>query len=533
MVLGAVVVDARVTREKLLELLEIGAEHEELDYKSTLDLASGKRRDSLEFVKDACALANLPQGGYLVVGVNDEGEPATEADPINSAHFDSAALLQKVESYVDQTFPIVSAVHTITAQNGVDWSVAVVYVGPPATMFPVPIKKVGEYEDEKGKHTILRVGDLFVRDGTRSVRVASRHWPMLLVNHTERIKAEARSDIDNIIDRIVQQLGNAGSSHASVPIDIDMENETFARALMSRPERKRLNVVLDDARSRLVHATGATALDDAGVNALDKLAIVGATAIRLRRPNVLRDVVQVLRDIYELAPHPSVFVVHLTGERDRATAILWREILVRVIALGSLAIRVHDWGAVRSLALVPFEEVEGFGYPSWLRHGLVFAARANVLEGDGEDAESRGGLILSRARQFSISTPQVAPDLKLADGPTSETEPAGSDLVLDSACQFDILWCVLAAADDPADEHTTFYPNAAAFDRRRIDPILEQLSSQPALRDELLPGLSDEAIAVAVANVLKLARSEAVRMGSLDWSGPLPRRVEAFLRGAQ
>ena len=62
------VLDGRLTGEKLDELIALGAEHPELDFKATLDLSNNAHR--LGLVKDILAMANSGTGGYLIIGVN-------------------------------------------------------------------------------------------------------------------------------------------------------------------------------------------------------------------------------------------------------------------------------------------------------------------------------------------------------------------------------------------------------------------------------------------------------------------------------
>ncbi len=63
--------DGQVGEEKLAELLALGAEHSSLDFKRELNLNEPIKK--LDFIKDCAAMMNQPQGGYLVIGANDDG----------------------------------------------------------------------------------------------------------------------------------------------------------------------------------------------------------------------------------------------------------------------------------------------------------------------------------------------------------------------------------------------------------------------------------------------------------------------------
>jgi hypothetical protein len=65
------VVEPNVTKDKLLQLLEEGAESQTLDFKETCDLSS--KEDLVEVAKDVGAMQ--VDGGFIVVGVDSQGRP--------------------------------------------------------------------------------------------------------------------------------------------------------------------------------------------------------------------------------------------------------------------------------------------------------------------------------------------------------------------------------------------------------------------------------------------------------------------------
>ena len=64
-----VIVDGRTDVEKLKELLATGTECNELEFKEMLDLT--KKKDELNFVKDAVSMFNRYPGGYIVIGATN------------------------------------------------------------------------------------------------------------------------------------------------------------------------------------------------------------------------------------------------------------------------------------------------------------------------------------------------------------------------------------------------------------------------------------------------------------------------------
>ncbi|MGO9927141.1 MAG: helix-turn-helix domain-containing protein, partial [Mycobacterium sp.] len=87
-------VDGRTDYEKLVELLTF-PEGRHLDFKAELDLGSTEAK--MRFVKDVVAMSNCPPGGYILIGVDDDGKPCMPVATINRASFDGriAAELRK------------------------------------------------------------------------------------------------------------------------------------------------------------------------------------------------------------------------------------------------------------------------------------------------------------------------------------------------------------------------------------------------------------------------------------------------------
>jgi hypothetical protein len=73
--------DGVVTDERLGVLLRLGAEYDELDFKSMLDLS--ETRDAVELVKDVGAFR--VKGGYIVIGVDGAGNPTGAMDTMNTS----------------------------------------------------------------------------------------------------------------------------------------------------------------------------------------------------------------------------------------------------------------------------------------------------------------------------------------------------------------------------------------------------------------------------------------------------------------
>lgn len=500
-----VVVDGQVNREKLFELLAIGAEHQELDFKTELDLSSGPTKANVDFVKDCLAMASLPEGGYLVIGVDGGGKPATGRSAINASHFDSKILSDKVARYIDDHLDIVCAVHDVDTDQTTR-KIVLIYVPPSSRGLPLVATRDGVYDGSGGKTvTVFRRGDIIVREGTGVTPLARRHWPRLLQKHTEKVKAETRADMDALLQALTAAIRSPENrTDAALPPLLEMDDTSFVSTLGSasgRQIRRFLEKAAAVARSSVLEGASGP---------LDKICLVGVFAVENHRLKLLQATVEALRSVYDSAHRPSVFPVHLSEPRDLETATLWREILTRVVSVGTFAVRTKEWWALPTLVLVQFVEERGFTYASWLRHGMVYAARANVLS---SESETQSGLMLSRVRQYLVAHPLARPDVPVyGDGSLEGLSPTRADTLLNSACQFDYLWNVMAALRGSHDSGIAFYTSWAAFDIERSQPIMDAVLRDPVLWEALAGGADDVQLAEAMASVQSMGQTESIRL---------------------
>ena len=190
-----------VGADTLARLLALQGERDWLDYKSRCDLSL--TRDVVEITKDIGAM--MIAGGYIVVGADDNGQPAGEAAQLDL--FDPATVHAKVAKYLPDPFEIRVARHPCGNQ-----SYAVIYVAPHAAGFCV-FECDGNYTDSvKGTRTVFRAGDVFARHGTRSERWNQRD----IAEIKQRLQADADRGRDQdaealaLIDDISGQLGGSG-----------------------------------------------------------------------------------------------------------------------------------------------------------------------------------------------------------------------------------------------------------------------------------------------------------------------------------
>src|SRR5699024_1625935 len=142
----------------------------QLDFKVELDLRD--RKHELEFVKDAAAMANRPPGGYILVGITDDGKlPQRPWRIKNPQMFDGATLRDTIGKYIEADIEVVPQLHTI---NGSD--VVVIAIFSTRTGLPVPMMTVGQYNQPTGRgrmktRTVFRPGEI----DRKSTRLNSSH----------------------------------------------------------------------------------------------------------------------------------------------------------------------------------------------------------------------------------------------------------------------------------------------------------------------------------------------------------------------
>lgn len=508
--------DGRVDEEKMYELLDVGTETEALDYKATLDLSRGAEKNKVEFAKDCMSMMNLPSGGYLVIGADGQGSPATGVEAIERSHFDSASLMQRVRTFVDCPVDLISSVHTHS--DGTE--IALIYVRPTRSGFPAIASREGSYGDGADRRTVFREGDIFIREGTVNARISHRMWPMALTRYREAVKAESREDIDHLVRRVVEALNGEGSGRQPVALTLDMDDESFVssvHAALDAGNNAILRRFTSEAKSR-IRATYRDATGENRQKALDRLTEYTAVAIASELDAQAEAGIKALFSAYMAPLHDSGIASTSVGSHVVETAGYWLDIMVRIYALGALAVRYDRWNLMRFLILQSVGD-DTYSYRSWIRHGMVEASRAGILSPKAGE-EARSGVVISLALDLCTKLPALSPDSDLEGTSEDGIERALAESILNSICQFDILYCIVAATATESRDLLgyEFYPASAAFQQRRVDPALERVARDVEMRSALFLDIPATDLAAALQLVMEMARRESWRYGNF-WHG--------------
>ncbi|QSZ52761.1 ATP-binding protein [Paenarthrobacter sp. AT5] len=497
----ALTFDGQVSEEKLAELLALGAEHSSLDFKKELNLNEPLKK--LDFIKDCAAMMNQPQGGYLVIGANDDGTPAPGYLTPTKEMFDSAALTEIVRPYVDAPIDIRAQVHTLQLAGELA-RMAVIYIAPPADGIPAVMAKDGITKAPSGTNvTRFSRGVVFTREGTSNAVVTHKTWGNVLANFRSQERAESRQDVDALIRRTLQMVGTSDAPPMVVP-DLGMDSATFTDAV---------SMTLTDGNVRALRKFFATAKnayhqgegEEQRTIALNRIAAVAAEAVIVGDIAAVKLVMDVLSNVYE-----SYLLTPGRTAGKQGAAAEWLEIILRVMAVGAAAVRNGLYGALPTIVLRPIGD-SVYSYRSWIRHGLTEASRANLLV--RSDETDKGGNLIAMSAALLRHTPDLRPDMQLADDGES-----GEDF-LDSLCQFDFLWCCLSlASNEDASSSAAYYPSCAAYHQYRITPALHLLENKPEVRAEVFGDIPDQKIADSILEVIEMAKGQSWNYGGW-WGG--------------
>ena len=137
--------------------------------------------------------------------------------------------------------------------------------------------------------------------------------------------------------------------------------------------------------------------------------------------------------------------------------------------------------------------------------------------------------MIPSARLLAIEHAAMRPDL-----PSVDTSADGgydsSDRLLDSLCQFDILYCLVVTAE--GGYHGGAYPASSAFRQERANPALSLVVSNAEVRRELLPESDDARVAQVMHEVLETAEKQSMQLPNNWWWHP-PKSVVEFIKKHQ
>jgi predicted HTH transcriptional regulator len=220
-----IVVEPRLTGQKIDELLTRKRESAKLDYKREWD--PQRNREVLELTKDLVSMANTA-GGYVVIGMGDGGEEVglsvAQLDKL-----DEATLRAQVQSFIGT--PLELFLDRTIVRESKRYAVVTVLKCPRS---PVVFEKIGQYTDPGpgNKQTIVfREGDVFVRHGSASERWNQEDVRTIYARVVEREKERWLADVLPDVRKLIQGAGTGAPPAPSPQELLRSDAETFERLL--------------------------------------------------------------------------------------------------------------------------------------------------------------------------------------------------------------------------------------------------------------------------------------------------------------
>lgn len=479
--------DGDMSDERLAQLLALRTEHPALDYKSKIDLTTTEGK--VELAKDVGAMQVV--GGYIVGGANDDGTLSGEHDGKDTQAFDQANLASILTKWLPE--PLV--LHTRVAE----WKghiVPLIYVGPnPAgcAFFSAD----GAYEKAGKQVRAFYKGEAFWRNGTRSERMSQRGLEEVVKLRVAREKTAWIEEQQQVRRREQAELESAHRAHGPLgSVNFDLEATALniaALELVRGDDGISLQHLFNDAVARARDAIGRGEIEGELGDLLDKLTCLAATFLMYNQDAWFDLVIDILTQIYSMPlreGEADTFLYSVQIDPRVEAPRVWLQVIERVYGLGALAVRQAKWKAVRELTLQLPKRLGDYDR-NWLRHAITMTSRSGHLkEQKGEQTVEISLLILARndvARLGCLRPDGLGPE---------------DDELLTSLAQFDVLSNLVAVDDAGADVGGSklFYPNFARFYQHRVTPIVEQLLTDPEMRDALLTG-DDKDLALALQRV--------------------------------
>jgi hypothetical protein len=514
-----VVVDGIVSGEKLSQLLGLEAEYPELDFKSQIDPAN--RVGEVNLAKHVGAMR--VRGGYIVLGVDGSGTPTGEMDDVDLRSFDEANLAPKLLRYLEDVGVRVQ----VFELNGHKIVLLCVLPSPTGCTF---FKADGKYTPENGREVVVfRQGDVFWRDGTRSVRMTRAGLENVIEARVGKAKDDWLQEQHSIrrreseLDEVGPAQAVGGPSSADEGdggrppldrLDLDLppgELGSLALELARDGDEIGLGYLLNDAVARARAQIEGGDVESGLVDLLDRLTCLAALLLRHDVTGWFERVVDTMAKIYSLGfgPGDARRLGYSTSiGRQEIGPRVWLAVIEHVYALGGLSVRLEHWDAVRILTLQLPRPLAEEGYDkNWLRHALTMAARADHLREEKDTGGTVDISLLSLARKVTERLDCLRPD----------GLDAGDDSIFTDLAQFDLLSNLVAIDDVGEPQGRVFYPNFARFRQERIQPIADRVVDDPELRSALFRG-GDEILARALVEVGARAANEGWQFdGFMGW----------------
>jgi len=515
-----IVLDTDLSVEKLLQLIQHGAEEDVLDYKRLYDLSS--QRHKVDIVCDLVAMANT-NGGYIVLGVDETIEGGRQFTSVGLDNeilkdLDVTKIADQVATYVMARLNIFLQIHHLAEMDGKTFALLYVSQGDD---LPIIFTKDGQFEHNGRSKTKFRSGEIFVRRGAASVRADQNDMRRIisLIRRREKEKwiedllgmADFKKRADAVLEIVsgnesayIQRFQGPSFDETMYYVD-DATFEKHIVDLLEAGKTVSLSRYLKEAWPIFAdHVRGIVSSEDGQLQRvrdnkllpiLDSLAVISAVAIRYDQLELFSRTIDALYEIFKEAADLD-YATPESREVHFGASWVWKEIVARIYALGALLVKYERFSWIPDLALRRVDFHNRITY-LW----TLFA-----------------GVMLSREKR--LDTPSLCPlgiSFVKENVLFSKLFRQNEDDIIAYTCQFDFLQAIhaLHQGDDP-------YPSFGVYYNYRTVPIISQLVRDTSARKSLTD-MSDQELARSIVTLDEKAATSFFRFAAWDrreWADP-------------
>lgn len=514
-----VVLDADLSAEKLLNLIQHGAEEDVLDYKRLYDLSH--QRHKVDMVCDIVSMANT-NGGYIVLGVDETIEGGNQFTPVGLDNesikdLDVTKIDDRVATYVMARIRISLQIHSIAELDGKIF--ALLYVGQGDDL-PIIFTKDGQFDQNGRLKTKFRNGEIFVRRGASSVRADQNDIRRFISLIRRREKEKWTEDLLGMVDfkKRADAVLEIVSGNEAVYVQrfqgpsfdekmFYVDDATFEKHIVDLLEAEKkvsLTRYLKEAWPLFAtHVKNNIASEDDQIQRIidnqlapifDSLSTIAVAATRYDQAELFIEAIDALYEIFQEAANLE-YATPVSREVHFGPSWVWKAIIARVYAIGAFLVKSKRFAWVPSLVF----------RRSDIHHYVYFWTRF-------------AGVMLSREKR--LDTPSLCP---LGISFISENSlflqlfRDNEDQIISYTCQFDFLQAVhmLHQGEDP-------YPSFGIYYNHRTAPIISELVRDTPVRKSLI-GVSDQELARIIDTLDEKAATSFFRFAAWDrheWTDP-------------
>jgi hypothetical protein len=367
---------------------------------------------------------------------------------------------------------------------------------------------------------VFREGDVFWRDGTRSERMSQQGLEEVIRRRIDSVKdgwMDEQRDIRRR-EQIEYEAASKGSgSLGSVSLDLDQAGlNTAALELVRRDDDIALRHLFNEALTRARGMIDRGEIDAELNDLLDRLTCLAATFLAYKQETWFVRVIDTFARIYSMPVKEGDgrrFAYSSRIDPKEIPPRVWLQIIERIYALGALAVREENWGAVRMLTLQQPRKIDMYER-NWLRHTVTMAARAQHFQ------QQEGGRTIEASLLMLARAVAARLECLRQDGLGSD-----DDELVTSLAQFDVLSNLVGIDDGGEALERYFYPNFARFDSLEVILMVSRLLTDDEMHATIFKG-TDQALALALKAVGNAAVREGMRSFGFSGWGP---EIDTFI----